>query len=73
MNIVGGLLLFETLPLVFGLTGSPTAFVSGVVLAAVQVHHFFVDGVIWKLKTPSVSSPLMVNVSDLSGIRGVAR
>ena len=73
MNIVGGLLLFETLPLVFGLTGAPTAFVTGVILAAVQVHHFFVDGVIWKLKTPTVSSPLMVNVSELLGVSGAAR
>ncbi len=73
MNIVGGLLLFETLPLVFSLTGAPTAFVTGVILAAVQVHHFFVDGVIWKLKTPTVSSPLMVNVSELLGVSGAAR
>ncbi|MFO0936677.1 MAG: hypothetical protein U0798_09220 [Gemmataceae bacterium] len=40
-------------------------FAAGIVLAAVQIHHFFVDGVIWKLKSTSVSSPLMVNIDDL--------
>ena len=67
LNIVGGMLLFETLPLLFEMTGYPTAFVTGIIFSAVQVHHFFVDGVIWKLKSPTVSSPLMVNLSELAG------
>ena len=33
--------------------------------AAVQLHHFFVDGVIWKLANPRVRSPLMANVVRL--------
>lgn len=40
-------------------------FVLGIIGAGVQVHHFFVDGVIWKLKKKTVSSPLMVNLDDL--------
>jgi hypothetical protein len=40
-------------------------FYIGVTIVAVQIHHFFVDGVIWKLKRKSVSSPLMVNLSDM--------
>lgn len=67
LNVVGGLLLFDTLPMVFELSGAPSAFVTGVIFAAVQLHHFFVDGVIWKLKTNTVSSPLMVNVHELAG------
>ncbi len=50
-------------------TGAPhTAglpFYIGVTIIAVQIHHFFVDGVIWKLKRKSVSSPLMVNIHDM--------
>jgi hypothetical protein len=65
LNVIGGLLLFETLPLVFQVTGASAAFATGVIFAAVQIHHFFVDGVIWKLKSPAVSSPLMVNLSEL--------
>jgi hypothetical protein len=38
-----------------------------VTIAVVQIHHFFVDGVIWKLKRKTVSSPLMVNLGDLVG------
>ena len=67
MNVIGGLLLFETLPMIFQLTGADAAFVTGVIFAAVQIHHFFVDGVIWKLKTPTVSSPLMGNIRELAG------
>lgn len=40
-------------------------FVLGIIVAGVQVHHFFVDGVIWKLKKKTVASPLMVNLDDL--------
>jgi len=67
LNIIGGMLLFKTLPLVFESTGAPAGFVTGVILSAVQIHHFFVDGVIWKLKSPAVSSPLMVNFHELAG------
>jgi hypothetical protein len=40
-------------------------FVLAIIGAGVQVHHFFVDGVIWKLKKKTISSPLMVNLDDL--------
>ncbi len=49
--------------------GAPTVqglpFFIGVTIIGVQIHHFFVDGVIWKLKRKSVASPLMVNLSDM--------
>jgi hypothetical protein len=44
-------------------------FVTGLVLVAVQIHHFFVDGVIWKLKKKTVSSPLMVNLDEMVHVK----
>ncbi len=46
-------------------TGPSYDFVYGVIIAAIQIHHFFVDGVIWKLKQKTVNSPLMVNFHEL--------
>ena len=37
-----------------------------IVITAVQIHHFFVDGVIWKLRNPSVGSPMLVNLEQLA-------
>ena len=34
-----------------------------------QLHHFFVDGVIWKLKNPRVQSPTMTTWRQLTGAR----
>src|SRR5207237_9837948 len=42
-----------------------TAF--GLVIAAVNIHHFFVDGVIWKLREPATSSALMTSLAELGG------
>jgi hypothetical protein len=33
---------------------------SAVLIAGIQIHHFFVDGVIWKLRNPRVANPLTV-------------
>ena len=57
--------LFYILPQLAAAAGSPIRFAEPVILSAVQIHHFFVDGVIWKLKNPKVSSPLLVNIADL--------
>jgi len=66
LNCLGGAVLFFFLPhaLAF-LIGLNADFATGVTIAAVQIHHFFVDGVIWKLKRKSVASPLMVNLGDM--------
>ena len=64
INLAGGALLFFLLPRVFSSFGYEASFALGVVIAGVQIHHFFVDGVIWKLKNPSVANPLMVNLSE---------
>lgn len=65
INFLGGAFLFFLLPLLCSWCGYRLDFTTPVVLAAVQLHHFFVDGVIWKLKNPKVGSPLMVNIEDL--------
>jgi hypothetical protein len=63
MNLFGGLLLFVVLPLmVTKLFGTPVALTMGLVFAAIQIHHFFIDGVIWKLRNKNVLDGLTVNV-----------
>jgi len=67
LNMVGGGILFYGLPRIIASTGADLMFCMGVIHAAIQIHHFFVDGVIWKLKSKSVSSPLMVSLKELVG------
>jgi len=67
INVAGGAALFALLPLAFLPFGVPFAFATAIVLAGVQIHHFFVDGVIWKLRNPRVASPLMGNISQVTG------
>jgi hypothetical protein len=67
LNVLFGAGLFFALPWIVGRFGVPVGVASAAVLSAVQIHHFFVDGVIWKLKNRTVSSPLMVNIEDLVG------
>jgi hypothetical protein len=40
-------------------------FIVGVFWSAYQIQHFFADAVIWKLKNPEVSQPLMGSVGEL--------
>jgi hypothetical protein len=57
-----GVALFWLFPRVLeSWIGVPMYLALGVSAAAVQLHHFFVDGVIWKLKRKTVSHPLMLN------------
>jgi hypothetical protein len=64
-NLVGGVLLFWALPRLGSVAGFTLPFATAVVISAVQIHHFFVDGVIWKLRNPKVASPLMSSVGEL--------
>ena len=64
--LLGGAALFWVLPRVGLLAGFSLSIAEPVIIAAVQIHHFFVDGVIWKLKNPRVSSPLLVNLEQLT-------
>lgn len=62
-----GAFLFWVLPRVAAAAGHPLPLAEPVVIAAVQIHHFFVDGVIWKLRNPKIGSALLVNIDDLRG------
>lgn len=63
---VGGVGLFWLFPrVVGGVSGAELMLANGVVHAAVQIHHFLVDGVIWRLRDPSVASPLEVRLADI--------
>lgn len=65
LNFAGGVGLFYVLPKFAVFAGAAPLVAEGVVAAAVQIHHFFVDGVIWKLRNQTVSHPLMMNVRDV--------
>ncbi|MCB0404380.1 MAG: hypothetical protein KDD51_06310 [Bdellovibrionales bacterium] len=65
VNVLGGITLFYLFPIFCTWFGYSLDFATGVAIVGVQVHHFFVDGVIWKLRNPAVSAPLMGNFADL--------
>ncbi len=67
LNIAGGALLFYFLPQIGVAVGYTSLFSIAVVHSAIQIHHFFVDGVIWKLKNQTVSHPLTMNISEVTG------
>lgn len=64
-NLMGGIVLFHFLPRVIGYTGVRLELATGVVLAGVQIHHFFVDGVVWKLKSTRVCVALTQNLKNV--------
>src|SRR5262245_17046986 len=64
-NVLLGLALFLGFPQLCALAGYGLGFATAITSAAIQLHHFFVDGVIWKLKNPRVRSPLLVNLDEL--------
>ncbi len=70
-NLLGGFLLFGALPLVLMNIADTTLFFAvAVTYAAVQLHHFFIDGVIWKLRNNNtLGSPLMWNIGELASHR----
>ncbi len=65
INLAGGIALFVLLPKIGVFAGYAPLFCEGVIAAGVQIHHFFVDGVIWKLRRENVSQPLMMNIGDV--------
>ena len=69
LNVAGGAALFWALPAATKGMGIPAASGTPILFAAVQIHHFFVDGVIWKLRNPRVASPLLVNLSEPEAFR----
>jgi hypothetical protein len=67
--LVGGCLFFWLPRLVARWFGISQDFSTGIIVGGVQLHHFFIDGVIWKLKRKTVSSPLMATLSDMTGAK----
>jgi hypothetical protein len=65
----GGATLFWVLPHIGAHFGQSYGFSEAVILTVVQLHHFFVDGVIWKLKNPRVQSPTMTTWRQLTSER----
>ena len=68
-NFLGGIALFYLFPKLGGAFGYSALFSIAVTSAAVQIHHFFVDGVIWKLQNKTVAHPLKMNLDDVMGER----
>jgi hypothetical protein len=58
-NFVGGAFLFWASPILLMLFGFPLQITRPVIFAAINIHHFWIDGVIWKLRDVRVSSPLL--------------
>ena len=66
------MLLFFGLPAAFSWLPLPLMTIAGILAAAVNIHHFFVDGVIWKLRDTATSSALMMNIAELAGPEAAA-
>jgi hypothetical protein len=66
---VTGLILFRALPRGVAWLGLPFALFQPVLLAALQIHHFIADGVIWKLEDPENREPLVgsLRLAPLAG------
>jgi hypothetical protein len=64
ITFIGGASLFFGVPALLSGLGWNLSFSSAVMLAIFQMHHFFVDGVIWKLRMKNVSTPLLIHVPN---------
>jgi hypothetical protein len=66
-NVAGGAVLFIAVPWLFAWAPLPLMSLAGIIAAAINIHHFFVDGVIWKLRDPVTAAALRVNVAEFAG------
>jgi len=66
VNVLGGAGLFWALPRAVNFFGVPLDIATAVLIAGIQIHHFFVDGVIWKLRNPRVANPLTVGWAPIA-------
>jgi hypothetical protein len=73
-NVLGGVFLFYVLPdWASRGWGIPVGLATAVVLAGVQIHHFIVDGVIWKLRQPNSRRSMTSQLATLSQWRLLER
>jgi len=63
--VLGGILFRWGPRAVSSMSGLEYLLVVGVFTATVQIHHFFVDGVIWKLRNPRVRAALYTSIGQL--------
>jgi hypothetical protein len=64
INLAIGAVTFYLAPrFVSYVAGIDLVFVTAILFTAFQVHHSFVDGVIWKLRARSVVTPLLADVN----------
>lgn len=62
-NIAGGIIMFAVIPNIFSKIFDIPFMVSFFIVAiGFQIHHFFVDGVIWKLRNPNALAALTQRV-----------
>ena len=67
-SLAGYFVLFLALPkLLSALTGQSFLFATAVFTGGVQLHHFFVDGVIWRLRAPRLSDAMTAPLSRATG------
>ena len=65
INTAGNYGLFIAFPhLLAAASGRPLTLTLPIAFAAVQIHHFFVDGVIWKLRDKKVAAPLLKPLAE---------
>lgn len=58
-SLAGYVVLFLALPkLLSAATGTTFVFATAVFTGGVQLHHFFVDGVIWRLRAPALAKTM---------------
>lgn len=67
LNLGGSAALFFLLPQALGSIGYDQAFCGAMILVMFQLHHYFVDGVLWKLRREGERSPLFTHYSRAFG------
>jgi hypothetical protein len=67
INIAGAFVMFWLMPLVGSRFGQTLGFSTAIVLVAFQTHHFFVDGVIWRLRQPGLAADLASSFHESVG------
>lgn len=65
INILGGAILFYAVPRSISRLGWDLAFCNAVFFVAFQLHHFIIDGVIWRLRGASEKSALFLHYSEI--------
>ncbi|WP_322751857.1 MULTISPECIES: hypothetical protein [unclassified Frankia] len=67
VNVALAFFLFWIIPRLGSQFGQSLAFSTAVIFVALQIHHFFVDGVIWKLRNPKTAAPLSSSPPEVIG------